>query len=237
MDASSIAGLTVSAGLLGLIHTLAGPDHYVPFIAMARARRWSLTATLWVTALCGVGHLLGSVVLAMLGLSLGVAAGHLQAAESTRGNVAGWLMLAFGLAYLAWGVKQAVRNRPHRHVHVHADGTVHSHLHDHHGDHTHVHTEAKPRSITPWVLFTIFVFGPCEPMIPLLVLPAARVDGVAAGLVCGTFAVATLLTMLSVVWVGYQGIGVIRLRPMERYGHVLAGLTLVACGAAMKLGL
>jgi len=32
--------LTITAASLGLFHTLFGPDHYLPFIMMARARRW-----------------------------------------------------------------------------------------------------------------------------------------------------------------------------------------------------
>ena len=235
VDTSTLIGLTASAGLVGLVHTLAGPDHYLPFIAMARARGWSLPVTMAVTAVSGIGHLLGSVMLAVFGMGLGVAANQLQVIDSVRGSLAGWLMLGFGLAYLVWGIKQAIRNRPHSHVH--GVGTVHRHPHNHHGQHSHVHSDSRPRSITPWVLFTIFLFGPCEPMIPLLVLPAAQLDGLAAGMVCGAFAASTLLAMLGMVWAGYVGIGAARLGPMERYGHALAGLTIVACGTAMKLGL
>ena len=92
-----------------------------------------------------------------------------------RGNLAGWLLLGFGLAYLAWGVKRALRNQPHTHAHAHADGIVHDHAHAHSDEHAHPHTdEARAASMTPWILFTIFVFGPCEPLIPLLMFPAAK---------------------------------------------------------------
>jgi hypothetical protein len=46
-DASTV--LTITAGTLGFFHTLFGPDHYLPFIMMARARRWSLAKTGWIT--------------------------------------------------------------------------------------------------------------------------------------------------------------------------------------------
>jgi len=32
--------LAITAASLGFFHTLFGPDHYLPFIRMARARRW-----------------------------------------------------------------------------------------------------------------------------------------------------------------------------------------------------
>ena len=40
---------------LAIIHTFLGVDHSLPFVALARAREWSLTPTLFVTFLCGVG--------------------------------------------------------------------------------------------------------------------------------------------------------------------------------------
>ncbi len=49
---------------------------------------------------------------------------------------------------------------------------MHAHEHTHDGEHAHVH-ESESSSITPWVLFVIFVLGPCEPLIPLLMFPAA----------------------------------------------------------------
>ena len=41
----------------GVLHTLIGMDHYVPFIAMSKARHWSMPRTLTITFLCGIGHL------------------------------------------------------------------------------------------------------------------------------------------------------------------------------------
>jgi nickel/cobalt transporter (NicO) family protein len=31
--------ITITAASIGLFHTLMGPDHYLPFIVMARARK------------------------------------------------------------------------------------------------------------------------------------------------------------------------------------------------------
>ena len=68
-----IGVLAATAASIGFVHTVTGPDHYLPFIAIGRARRWSLTRTLSITALCGVGHVLGSVALGSLGIGLGLA--------------------------------------------------------------------------------------------------------------------------------------------------------------------
>lgn len=235
--------LLAAAASLGFIHTLTGPDHYVPFIAMARIGRWSLTKTIVVTILCGLGHVLSSVLLGMLGLFVGIAVLHLESFESARGTLAGWLLLAFGVAYLALGIRQAVRNRPHAHVHAHADGTVHTHLHGHHDSHAHVHHTDDAASVsaqmTPWILFTIFVFGPCEPLIPLLMYPAAESGFATAALVAAVFSLVTIGTMLAIVLAGYYGTALLP-RPgatWQRYGHAAGGAIVTICGAAILLGL
>lgn len=53
--------LTITAASIGLFHTLLGPDHYLPFIVMAKAGKWSLFKTAWVTFLCGIGHVGSSI--------------------------------------------------------------------------------------------------------------------------------------------------------------------------------
>jgi hypothetical protein len=42
-----------AAAILGLVHTILGPNHYSPFIAMAKARNWSNRRTMWITLLKG----------------------------------------------------------------------------------------------------------------------------------------------------------------------------------------
>ena len=64
--------LIISAASIAFVHTLLGPDHYVPFIAMAKARGWSLPKTLRVVLLCGSGHLVGSVALGIFGIVVGI---------------------------------------------------------------------------------------------------------------------------------------------------------------------
>ena len=47
--------LTLSAAAIAFAHTILGPDHYLPFIAMAKARNWGLAKTLKATMACGLG--------------------------------------------------------------------------------------------------------------------------------------------------------------------------------------
>ncbi len=230
--------MSLTALTVGVVHTLLGPDHYLPFIAMARARGWSARRTLSITLACGLGHVGASLVLGSLGVLFGLSLTGLSRIDEARGNIAVWLLVGFGLAYAVWGLRSAIRSRPHSHPHAHADGTVHSHGHAHVDKHAHVHEQTSvTRSVTPWVLFTIFVFGPCEALVPLLMVPAARNDWWGVGGVALVFAVATLATMGSLVMVAHLGLAKLSLGPLERYSHALAGLALVACGLAIRLGL
>lgn len=233
--------LLATAATIGVVHTLLGPDHYLPFVALSRSRGWSLARTWSVTALCGVGHVVGSMALGALGIAFGWALSGLVEIESLRGAAAGWALLAVGLAYLAWGIRQGLRNRPHAHVHAHEDGTVHRHGHTHHGTHAHPHEREAGgplrRLLGPWALFVVFVLGPCEPLIPVLMFPAARGSAWGVAAVAAVFAISTIVTMLAVVTVATLGLARLPGRAFERWSHALAGAALAACGVAVTLGL
>lgn len=236
--AQELSILLTAAASIGFIHTVLGPDHYVPFIIIARARKWSLVKTGWVTFLCGLGHIGSSVILGLIGIAFGVALNKLKFVESLRGEIAAWLFIAFGLVYFIWGIRRAVRNRPHQHWHTHENESSHLHSHTHTKDHMHVHEKEDSPNITPWVLFTIFVFGPCEPLIPLLMYPAAKSSFYGLALVTGIFGGVTILTMLAVVLVASLGVNLLPIGRLERYTHAIAGATILLCGVAIKfLGL
>jgi sulfite exporter TauE/SafE len=237
--------LILTAASIGFIHTLLGPDHYVPFVAMGAARRWSTRKTLWVTSLCGLGHVAGSVAIGVVGIGIGVSLHKLEWIEGVRGDAAAWLLTGFGLAYLAWGLKKAWRARPHTHPHLHGDGILHEHKHDHEGLHLHPHVQLRPhvhphphphvapgtaRSITPWALFVVFVLGPCEPLIPVLMYPASQHSVWGTVAVVLAFGAATLVTMLGVVYLAIRGLGRLPLDAAERYSHAFAGAALSLCG-------
>ena len=236
--------LLFTAASVGFLHTLLGPDHYVPFVAMARSNGWSPRKTLLITTLCGFGHIVGSVFIGAMGLLLGTMIFHIEALESLRGDTAAWLLIGFGLAYLTWGVVRAVRDVPHTHMHSHADGTVHSHLHRHDLEHRHVHdaatikeNEGNPGVITPWVLFLIFAFGPCEVLVPLLMYPAAEANVLAIVAVVAAFALTTVLTMVTAVMLIVFGLKFVRFPALHRYSHAIAGLAVLLCGVLVKVGL
>ena len=90
----------------------------------------------------------------------------------------------------------------------------------------------------PWLVFVVFVLGPCEPLIPLLMYPAATQSLAGVMLVVVIFGLVTVITMMAVVAALQVGLRNIRFPRLERFSHAIAGMTLFLCGAGMAfLGL
>lgn len=218
-----------TAAGLGFFHTLFGPDHYLPFIVMSKARKWSMWKTIWITIISGLGHVGSSVVLGIIGIAFGIGISKLEGIEGVRGDLAAWAFIIFGGIYFLYGLWRAYKNKPHSHFHKHDDGTIHVHDHTHKDDHDHTHK----KNITPWVLFTIFVLGPCEPLIPVLMVPSAEENIFGLVLVTLVFAIVTIATMLATVILGTYGIKTLPFGKLERYTHAIAGATILMSGVAI----
>lgn len=219
--------LIAAAISIACLHTITGPDHYLPFIAISKARGWSFGRTLMWTTICGCGHVWSSVLLGLGGAALGWSLSKISWLENVRGGLAGWVLLLSGLAYGLWGLFRAWRNIPHKHFDAGEDGTIYVY------EHREGEAVRERYRVTPWVMFIIFLLGPCEPMIPLLYFPAAKNSwsGMITIIVIYTFF--TLITMIGMVVLGYYGMALLRTEKLERYMHALGGLTLVLCGGGM----
>ncbi len=239
---SQIAILSFTAASLGFMHTLFGPDHYLPFVVLSKARKWSKIKTIWITILCGIGHVGSSILIGFIGIAAGVALSKLEAFESFRGNIAGWLFISFGLAYAVWGLRRAFNNQPHTHAHLHLNGKKHVHEHKHVVEHAHLHIDEKTdgsekieyKNLTPWILFVIFVFGPCEPLIPLLMFPALEHSTLGVICVTAVFSVVTIATMTTIVVLMSTGISFVKFEKLEKYTHALAGGAIFFSGIAIQ---
>jgi nickel/cobalt transporter (NicO) family protein len=228
---SGFASTMLLAALsIGVIHTVLGPDHYLPFIALARARRWNQKKTLAITALCGGGHILSSIVLGGIGLAAGAGLAQLQTIQAVRGDWAAWMLVVLGAAYALWGVRVAIRKHHGLEPHAH-HGSVH--LHRHGGvEHVHAHRSIDSQ-VTFWTLFITFVLGPCEPLIPLFMAPAGRGRWDLAALVAGIYGVATIACMLIVTALGLAGVRRLPFGLLERWVHAMAGGVIAASGLAI----
>jgi nickel/cobalt exporter len=290
--------LCLSAASLGFIHTALGPDHYVPFIVMSRARNWTTLKTAIITMLCGIGHVGSSIIIGAIGIAAGIGLSRVEGVEGSRGDYAAWAFLIFGYVYMIWGMKKAglplkkiiisgiitgiifyiiyfikgnglnfavfftsfipvtglllfavlsglgglvifyifvLSGKYLRHVHIHAHpgGVIHKHEHVHSADHDHIHKNNNSANLTPWILFLIFVLGPCEPLIPFLMYPAAKHNTLGIVAVSLVFSIVTILTMIVIVLVFSLGIRSLSFGKLEKYTNAVAGATILLSGCAI----
>jgi hypothetical protein len=219
--------LLTTAMTLGFVHTALGVDHSLPFIALAKARRWSLERTIAITIACGTLHVLSSVLIAGVGLALGAAGQKLLVIEETRGNWAAWLLVGLGFAYAAvafW------RSRAPK-----LDG----------GGHDSDLALLSSGRLMP-ALFIVFALGPCEALLPLLTASGITLDLRQGAAIAALFSLTTVLTMVGLVTLGYVGserlarlLGVGRsarwTSRLRQHAHTLAGVTLLASGLGIRL--
>jgi len=87
--------------------------------------------------------------------------------------------------------------------------------------------------VTPWALFVIFLLGPCEPLIPLMVVPAMDQSWMALGAVVAIFGTLTVVTMAATVAFGHYGLRLVPAGRLLRFADVGAGLVVAASGTAV----
>ncbi|MFH0990777.1 MAG: hypothetical protein V1799_12250 [bacterium] len=199
--------LVFSTITISLLHALA-PDHWLPFAALARAQSWGKWKITTVTALAGVGHVASSLAIGALGILLGFAAERVNLWESNRGNVASLLLIGFGVAYMVWGLKNW--------------GRKHSHDMD------------KTKTVSYWTLFALIVFGPCEPLIPLIFASSAY-GWSSVFLIFILFGIATIFMMLLQVHLAVYGLSLFRSHWFEHASDVIAGGVIALTGIMIRL--
>jgi nickel/cobalt exporter len=208
--------LVLAAVTVGSLHTMA-PDHWMPFAALARTRGWTASRAARTTILCGFGHVTVSAALGVAALFAGLAIIHTIGARLE--SQANYLMMAFGAAYMIWGIQRSFRRDPQSVLHPHR------HMHGHH-DHDH--------GLTTWSLFVLFSADPCVAVIPMIIA-AAGAGWQTVATVIVAYEVATIATMVALVAMAHSGAKAFRAPWIDRYGDIAAGALIVVVGASMKV--
>jgi nickel/cobalt exporter len=211
MNEGLLAALAAAAVTVGSLHSLA-PDHWVPFAALARTRGWSAGKTLRVTLFCGFGHVSVSALLGLAGLLLGLRL--IEAFGRRMETAAGFLLVAFGIAYGVLGLRRAAGRRLHGHSHSRYD---------------HVHDSERT---TAWTLFLLFSADPCVAVIPLL-FAAAPLGAFRTAMIVVLYEVSTLAAMVALVLAARLGARGLRADWLDRHGDAAAGAVIAAVGLAV----
>jgi hypothetical protein len=207
--------LALAAVTVGSLHT-AAPDHWVPFVALSRAREWTVRRTAAVTLLCGFGHVTVSALFGLAGLFFGRK--MIETLGGRMGAAAPLLLIGFGVIYALWGLRRVIAPRLHGHSHAHYD---------------HVHVE-RPSRASAWTLFLLFSADPCIAVVPLL-FAAAPLGAAPAVSIVILYEAATLATMLLFVMPARAGAQALRAPWLDRYGDADAGGLIAAVGVAVAV--
>lgn len=208
------------AAVTAVVHTFAGPDHYLPFIALSKSNKWSLKKTLFLTFVSGIGHIGSAILLAILFscFESKFEAWNQSVVDESRGSLAAWLLTILGFLYMCGGIVHQLRH----HSHTHGGGTSQD------SD----QPDRKRRLLLGWSLFIIFVLGPCEALLPIIAAAAAvgKTCLFASSLL---FSIATIASMITAVTLGFYGTRLFNPPWLERWSHVIAGLIIFLCGFGM----
>lgn len=210
----SFIALVGASFSIAFFHAL-GPDHWMPFVMIGRARNWTKNRLMIITLAGALGHVGSSLLLGSIGIALGVLT-MVEGIEHMRHHMAIWLLIGFGVAYALWGLKHA--RRPHSHSHD-LDARL-----------------STRKTVTIWTAFAVFFLGPCEPLIPLMFLAVGE-SWAGVVIIGAIFSLVTVAVMMTLVYLAWKGASLVNLKSLERYTHTIAGVVIAAtAGIVLVLG-
>ena len=222
MPDNFLLALMLTAATVGALHSL-GPDHWLPFAALARARNWTPLRTARLAFVCGLGHVTVSALLGILAVLLGRES--VETFGTTVHGSAPLLLIGFGFAYMTWALWRIFRGRLLHHV-DHLEGKPHDHGRGHHHDHG--------KKLSEWGLFVLFCCDPCIALIPMIVAASAKGWG-AIGAVVVVYELATIAAILVLVHIAHTGARTMRFAWLDRYGDVVAGGAIICVGTVVTV--
>ena len=203
-----------SVTTVGILHTIV-PDHWVPIILIARQRGWSKTETANAAFKAGTGHVLSTLLIALIVWVAGVA---------VAARFGHFIDLASSIALIGFGGWIAISSfkemhgdeQHHEHTYIPKDG----HAHDEH----HAHDKSKRTAL-------LLILG-SSPMIEGI--PAFFAAGkYGLGLLIPMsllFAVSTIATYVLLCVYSTAKLGNVHFPAFERYGEVISGIFISIIG-------
>lgn len=188
------------------------PTHWLPFVLVGRAQRWSLARSLLAVTAAGLAHIASTAVVGSLIVAAGLALDVVVA--GLLPYLSAILLFAFGGFYL---VRSAVR-RP-----VMAGGPAMD-----------LAEPTVSHATAFWGLVAVLALSPGEVLLPIY-MSSAQEGFAALGLLTAVFALGTILGMAVFTTLARAGASVLRLERWARYEGAILGLALIAIGLLVVL--
>jgi ABC-type nickel/cobalt efflux system permease component RcnA len=227
LDAAVVTSLALPGLAVAFFHA-AIPTHWLPFVLVSRARRWSRGKTLAVVVLAGLGHVLVTTVLGFLIAWFGFELNS-RAGQWFPWAAAGILFLLGG--YYLW--RQARGGV----MHHHAIGGHHA-ADEHCGrdvGRTHLEAEVRDSALVTGDaaaiggLFLMLTLSPCEGFLPIY-LSGVRFGWNGFALLSTILAVGALGGMLVFSWLALVGVERFPTRAFERHEAGILGTVFLVLG-------
>ena len=202
----------VGGGFAAAFLHAALPTHWLPFVLVGRAQRWSLPRVLTAVATAGLAHIVTTAVVGGLIIAAGMALDQWVAGFLPHLSAA--LLFLFGAFYL---VKSAIR-RP-----IMAGGPA-----------LDLAEPTVSHAAAFWGLVAMLAISPGEVLLPIY-MSSAQEGLTALILLTVAFAAGTVLGMGVFTTLARAGASVLRLERWARYEGVVLGLALIALGLLVAL--
>ncbi|MDB6093781.1 MAG: hypothetical protein JWM32_1343 [Verrucomicrobia bacterium] len=229
---STVLTTVAATGFTVAFFHAAIPTHWLPFVLVARTRKWTRTKTLLVTLFAGLGHV---ALTSLLGLAIAWFGFQVdQKLGAAFPWLTGGLLVAIGLFYF-WRQWRG-GGLEHHHLlgghHQASKECGHGHEHSHWDEELKESSLASNRS-SDWAaisgLFVMLTLSPCEGFLPVYL------SGVQFGwhgffVLSLILAVATLTGMMIFTWLTLVGLERFEVKNFERYESGLLGTLFCALG-------
>jgi|TARA_R100000149_G_scaffold66075_3_gene43142 threonine/homoserine/homoserine lactone efflux protein len=206
LQPSLLVSLLLGGFVTAFLHA-ALPTHWLPFVLVGRAQRWSLASTLWSVLAAGLAHIAVTAVVGGLIVAAGLALD--QWVAGVLPYVSAGLLFVLGLFYLT----RATLMKP-----VPASGPE---------------LETPEATVSQaaafWGLVAVMAASPGEVLLPLY-LSSAEEGLMVLALLTVVLAVGTVLGMAVFTTLARAGASILRLERWARYEGAILGLALIALG-------
>jgi hypothetical protein len=194
------------AVLLSIVHALI-PNHWLPFVAIGKAERWSMRETLIVAAIAGFAHITGTIIIGVLVGLLGI--GISSSYQFVMKVGAPVILIVLGLIFIAMDIKGG-----HHHEHIDLEN----------------HKKRRGSKIAIIASLSSAMFlSPCIE-IAAYYFTAANHGWTAIMGVSMIYLVVTLSGMLTLVYLGLISLKKLRWTFLEEHEKFVTGLVLVLLG-------
>lgn len=211
MNSAYLLTLATTGFGVAFLHA-AIPTHWLPFVAIGRARGWTQRQVLFAVALAGGGHVLATTV---LGVGLAWFGFELDHAFEHAFH---WGVAAVLIGLGAWLAFRKPHGAGCDHCHGHPEKLV---------------PDATDRAAL-WGLFLTLTLSPCELFLPVY-LTAVPYGWPGVAWLSAVLAVATLGGMLTLTWLTLRGVARLKWRWLEHPSPRVIGALLCALGVAALL--